>query len=227
MVLICGQTQAAVMAANDRTSVVKKGATKHCCWGKCRSDSRYLEKSPPGTYFVRFPKPGKIKDTMTEWEKGQQNRKTDKCRKWVDACGRKDFTVDNVKKDTYMCSIHFIGNHGPTEQYPNPILATWTGNDLNRKLKRRKPLVEREISSGPAKKKQLIEPNLLSDDFEDKQFQDTINAKNGNVSSEDSGSCSLVTHDKATQTPLDNSFNARRAFGRTKYKITVVSVCYE
>ena len=43
MVLICGQTQAA-MVADDRTSVMKKGPTEHCCWGECTSDSRDLDK---------------------------------------------------------------------------------------------------------------------------------------------------------------------------------------
>ena len=92
MVLIGGQTQALVVA-NDRTSVIKKGTTKHC--------------------FVQFPKPGKIKDIMREWERGEQKRKTEKCRKCDHACGRKDFTVDNAKKDTCIGSIHFIGSHGP------------------------------------------------------------------------------------------------------------------
>ena len=44
-------------------------ATKHCCWGVCNSDSRYSERLPPETSFLRFPKPGKVKDNMTVAEK--------------------------------------------------------------------------------------------------------------------------------------------------------------
>ena len=50
---------------------------------------------PVGTHFVRFAKVGKIKDRMTEWGKNKQNEFTEKAKKWVHACGRKDFTIDN------------------------------------------------------------------------------------------------------------------------------------
>ena len=43
----------------------RKGATKHCSWGFCKSDSRYPEKLPAGTFFIRFAKPGRIKDGLT------------------------------------------------------------------------------------------------------------------------------------------------------------------
>ena len=63
---------------------------KHCCWGQCKSDSRYPK---PGVTFVPFPKPRKFHE---------------KARRWVILCGRgRDFTVDRIKKDTYICSLHF------------------------------------------------------------------------------------------------------------------------
>ena len=63
---------------------------KHCCWGQCRSDSRYPK---PGVTFIPFPKPRKFHE---------------KARRWVILCGRgQDFTVDRIKKDTYICSLHF------------------------------------------------------------------------------------------------------------------------
>ena len=43
---------------------------KHCCWGTCRSDSRYPK---PGVSFVPFPKPYMFPE---------------KARKWVILCGR-------------------------------------------------------------------------------------------------------------------------------------------
>ena len=41
----------------------------HCCWGTCSTDTRYPERSPPGTYLIPFPKLGRSKEGMTEWEK--------------------------------------------------------------------------------------------------------------------------------------------------------------
>jgi hypothetical protein len=67
-----------------------KRATKHCCWGTCKSDSRYPEKMPEGTTFIRFPKPESIHENMTHWEKEQAKLKTEK--RWQYLCGHKDFT---------------------------------------------------------------------------------------------------------------------------------------
>ena len=82
--------------------------TKHCCWGDCKSDSR--TGCPQGVYFIGFgngfPKP--------------HGKDTEKCLRWVESCGRKYFTIKNVTKDTYMCSLHFVGGNGPTDEYPDP-----------------------------------------------------------------------------------------------------------
>ena len=48
--------------------------------------------------------------------------KTEKCKKWVYVYRLKDFVIENAKK--HMRSIHFIGVRGPTEEKPDPILAT-------------------------------------------------------------------------------------------------------
>ena len=90
----------------------KPGANKHCCYGICNSDSRYMEKEHMcGVFFIPFPKP-----------KSNEN----KCKKWIAACGRENFTVDKVKKWTYICSKHFVGGKGPTECHPDPIPTTYT-----------------------------------------------------------------------------------------------------
>ena len=91
----------------------KSGATKHCSWGICLSDSRYTDKLPPATFFIRFPKPGKVKESMTDWEKKKEMEKTLKAKKWLHACGREAFSrTKHIKKDTYMCSLHFVGGKG-------------------------------------------------------------------------------------------------------------------
>jgi hypothetical protein len=63
---------------------------KHCCWGKCPSDSR---KSDPEVVFMAFPKPKTFPN---------------EAKRWAHLCGRgQDFTVSNITKNTYISSIHF------------------------------------------------------------------------------------------------------------------------
>ena len=122
------------------TAEMKKGATKHCSWELWKSDSRYPESMPVGTHFIRF---AKVKDGMTEWEKNKQNEFTEKAKKWVHACGRKGFTIDKITKDTYICSLHFVGGNGPTGEDPDLINASLLECELVRKKdkkKRKRPL---------------------------------------------------------------------------------------
>ena len=50
-------------------TVEMKKNTKHCSWGLCKSNSRYPERIPVVTHFIRFGKVRKVKDGMTEWKK--------------------------------------------------------------------------------------------------------------------------------------------------------------
>ena len=62
----------------------------HCCWGECRSDSRYPQE---GVTFISFPKPKTFPD---------------KAKRWAFLCGRgKEFTVDKITRNTKICSKHF------------------------------------------------------------------------------------------------------------------------
>ena len=58
---------------------------------------------------------------------GNNNRilkKTEKAKRWLHACGKKDFDrIEQIKKDTYICSLHFVGHEGPSEEHPDPIKA--------------------------------------------------------------------------------------------------------
>ncbi len=88
----------------------KMVTTKHCAFGTCRSDSRYNDRPHmEGVVFCRFPSKLKMRD---------------KCLKWVKACRRLNFTIDNINKHTYFCSKHFVGGKSPTELKPDPIPAT-------------------------------------------------------------------------------------------------------
>ena len=90
-------------------------ATKHCAWGTCRNDSRYphlMQKNDKGdeVRFYRFPA-GK------RWKQSAERRK-----RWIVACHRGDSFV--CGKDSYICSLHFEGMNGPTEENPDLISAT-------------------------------------------------------------------------------------------------------
>ena len=57
----------------------KKGATKHCSRGLCNMDSKC---------------PERMKEEVL---------KTEKAKRWLHACGRKDFSrIEQIKKDIYL-----------------------------------------------------------------------------------------------------------------------------
>ena len=71
-------------------------STKHCCWGECKTDSRYREKWPKSlkeveksrrNVFIPFPKPSQA---------------IEKCRRWIVACPRQFFTENNITRNTYI-----------------------------------------------------------------------------------------------------------------------------
>ena len=86
-------------------------ASKHCAWGTCKNDSRYPQlwtknkKGDPISFF-RFPAP---------------KRSPEKRNRWIKSCHRGDGF--ECKKDHYICSLHFVGENGPTKEYPDPISA--------------------------------------------------------------------------------------------------------
>ena len=50
------RTNKTMMTSESSETAVKKGSTKHSCWGNRKNDSRYSDKLPSETYFIRFPK---------------------------------------------------------------------------------------------------------------------------------------------------------------------------
>uniref|UniRef100_A0AAV2J7E1 DDE Tnp4 domain-containing protein n=1 Tax=Knipowitschia caucasica TaxID=637954 RepID=A0AAV2J7E1_KNICA len=112
----------------------RRGGTKHCCWGLCNSDSRYPERLPEGTFFIPFPKPGKVRDTMTVLERELAELRTHKAKRWQLLCGRSRFqSLDQITRSTYICSLHFVGGKGPRSDNDEPVLATLTESELIRK----------------------------------------------------------------------------------------------
>lgn len=94
--------------------------TKHCSYGHCKNDSRLPDRPTmrnrygQPVFFVRFP--GK-------------KRRVEKCKRWVDACivleGHmyKKISYETLTYDNYICSLHFIGENGPSDSYPDPVPA--------------------------------------------------------------------------------------------------------
>ena len=88
--------------------------TKHCSYRGCSNDSRFPSRSSMNNkygehvFFVKFP--GK-------------KQKEERCRRWINAC-RTKLTYETLTYHHYICSLHFIGENGPTELYPDPVSAT-------------------------------------------------------------------------------------------------------
>ena len=83
--------------------------TKRCAYGTCKNDSRYPEswkRNPNGDPVKFFHFPGAV-------------RQNERRQKWIRACHRGDSFV--CTKDSYICSLHFVGGKGPTKEDPDPI----------------------------------------------------------------------------------------------------------
>lgn len=93
--------------------------TKRCAHGTCQNDSRYPErwlrnsKGSPVT-FHHFPGP------IEELKKRTR---------WINACHRADSF--RCTKDSYVCSLHFVGENGPTEDHPDPVSAIASKNRVS------------------------------------------------------------------------------------------------
>ena len=91
--------------------------TKHCCWGECKTDSRYANKRPKS-----------LKEVEESWKKGfipfpKPSRDMAKCKRWLVACSRELFTEKNITRNTYICALHWPGEKGPTAEFPDPLKA--------------------------------------------------------------------------------------------------------
>ena len=119
-----------------------------CAWGLCKSDSKYNEKSKNskpsmvGVSFIPFPKP------KTNFKR---------CKAWIKACGKKNFTIDNITRNTYVCSKHFH-NGQPSELYPDPYPAQSSQMLQKMQPKQLSPKRRTQIS--------LKKPKLMVDDKE-------------------------------------------------------------
>ena len=56
---------------------------------------------PNGTDFFPFAKPGRYRQGMTKWEMEQAKIKTERAKRWLHACGQKDFS--RLEQGTKVC----------------------------------------------------------------------------------------------------------------------------
>ena len=91
---------------------------KRCAWGSYNSDSRYLERlkrENGGTVnFISF----------ANAKMHKERRKA-----WIRTCCCGDNFV--CTKDSYICSLHFIGKFGPTEENPDPITTSTSAEKVS------------------------------------------------------------------------------------------------
>ncbi|XP_067655189.1 uncharacterized protein [Haliotis asinina] len=78
---------------------------KTCGYGDCKSDSR--KENLDNVTFISFPR-----DTGKNHEK---------CLRWIKLSGRVDLTPERVNRYTFVCSKHFVGGNGPTDEHPDPV----------------------------------------------------------------------------------------------------------
>jgi hypothetical protein len=77
---------------------------KHCCYSDCKSDSRRPQHD---VNFVQFV--SNVKEPR-------------RAKRWVHLCGRKDFTVANINRFTYICTKHFRADVTDLNPRSNPDL---------------------------------------------------------------------------------------------------------
>ena len=95
--------------------------------------------------FIPFPKP---------------SQGLEKCQRWILACSREYFTVENITRNTYICALHWPGEKGPTDEFPDPLKANFTKKEKEKASfrKRRSPLARSRTLPGavPQKRQRLI-----------------------------------------------------------------------
>ena len=50
------------------------------------------------------------------------NKKPEKAKRWLRAYDRKDFNrIEEIKKETYFCSLYFLDQKRPAEEHPDSV----------------------------------------------------------------------------------------------------------
>lgn len=107
---------------------IKCEGTKSCIYGLCRSGTRLQSyKRYQNYYFIQFPQPClKYRKQQVASLKKHMDicARCKKCDEWVKLCGSANSqlkSLEDIRPYSYICSLHFEGESGPTEAYPDPI----------------------------------------------------------------------------------------------------------
>lgn len=77
---------------------------KFCVYKKCKNNTK--AKNQQLIRFYPVPKP---------------TNDIERCARWVKSINRENFTCQSVKKHHFVCSVHFLGGDGPTQNNPDPL----------------------------------------------------------------------------------------------------------
>ena len=65
--------------------------------------------------FIPFPKP---------------SQGIERSQRWINACSRENFTGDKITRNTYICALHWPGERGPTDEFPDPLKVNFTTREV-------------------------------------------------------------------------------------------------
>ena len=106
--------------------------TKHCSWGRCNMDSRYPDRMPQSLKELQESGQKVFIPLVKPWHDPKR------CKKWVSACSRKNFMTKSITKNSYICALHWPKQKGPTEEFPDPLKATLTTEEMEKTYHKRK-----------------------------------------------------------------------------------------
>lgn len=133
-----------------------------CAWGTCNNDERYPERMS-GCRFIPFPKP------KTQFEK---------CLRWIKACGRPhdQLNIGRINKHKAVCSKHFVGGNGPTDEYPDPVQADGSVS---------KPARKKLVRGSPQKSRKRLRLDLFNSvDDDSSQTSELIHDQETGISTQ-------------------------------------------
>ena len=92
-----------------------------------------------------------------------------RCKKWVNACSRKNFMTECIAKNLHICALHLPKEKGTTEEFPDPLKATLTTVEMEKTCHKRKAPTRREFesTSNGKKAKTLSHQGKIQSSFPD------------------------------------------------------------
>ena len=106
----------------------------------------------------------------------------EKCHQWIVGCSHKFFTEKNISRITYICALHWPGESGLTEEFPDPLKANLTPEQASRASVKRKVPAERARPVTKAAKKTVVtDEQIETDGLDAFQSDDEVKLKKQRV----------------------------------------------